>query len=232
MLNNTIIQSDQEDFLIALLKTTAQAMGSNIAVRQAPTYTPQAQGSVERFHRTLMGQVRAIKLQLENNYNIHLTSKHPIMPWVIRHAAYLLNRYAVHSDGNTSYYRRWRKERKTPICEFGETVLYLLPTAKSMPKMEAKFLPAIWLGKDTPTNENIHGNSTKVIRARTIRRQIKPEKYNRQLMDVINTTPMTAPPSAPDILVMPAPKTNPPKRHASATTTSTETQTQRRTEHQ
>jgi len=67
VLSNTVVQSDNEDFLIALLEATASAMGSNIAVRQSPAYTSQAQGSVERFHRTLMGQVRALKLQLENN---------------------------------------------------------------------------------------------------------------------------------------------------------------------
>ena len=59
-LNNTVIQWDQEDFLKALLKMTATAVG-NIAVREAPAYTSQAQGSVERFHRTLMGQIRTLK---------------------------------------------------------------------------------------------------------------------------------------------------------------------------
>ena len=58
VLNSTILQSDQEDHLIALLRTTAAKMGGDITVRQAPTYTSQAQGSVERFHRTLMGQNR------------------------------------------------------------------------------------------------------------------------------------------------------------------------------
>ena len=200
--SNTVIQSDQEDFLMALLKMTATAVG-NIAVRQSPAYTSQAQGSVERFHRTLMGQIRALKLQLENNYGAHLTSKHPIMPWLVKHAACLLNRYAVHADGNTSYYRRWNKEHKTPICEFGETVLYMLPTAKHRPKMEARFFQAIWLGKDTSTNENILGISNHIVKARTIRRQTKPEKYNKQMMDVINSTPMTTP-TATSFVVLPA----------------------------
>ena len=138
-----------------------------------------------------MGQIRALKLQLENNYGTHLTSKHPIMPWLIKHAAYPLDRYVVHADGNTSYYRRWNKEHKTPICEFGETVLYMLLTAKHRPKMEARFFQAIWPGKDTSTNENILGISRQVVKARTIRRQTKPEKYNKQMMDIINSTPMT-----------------------------------------
>ena len=63
-----------------------------------------------------MGQVRALKLHLENSYNTRLTSKHPIMPWMVKHAAYLLNRYAIHADGNTGYYRRWNKEHQKKRC--------------------------------------------------------------------------------------------------------------------
>ena len=188
VLNTTILQSDQEDHLIALLKTVAAKMGGNITVRQAPTYTSQAQGSVERFHRTLMGQFRTLKAQLQHNYDRTITSKHPIVPWLVRHTAYLLNRYAVHVDGNTSYFRRWHKDHRHPLCEFGETVQYLLPTSKQLPKMEQRFFPAIWLGRDTTTGETLLGIANKVIRARTIRRMPRPEKYNKQLFDVISRT--------------------------------------------
>ena len=56
VLNSTILQSDQEDHLIALVSE----VGGNITVRQSPTYSSQAQGSVERFHQTLMGQIRTL----------------------------------------------------------------------------------------------------------------------------------------------------------------------------
>ena len=119
----TILQSDQEESLVSLLKTTARTIGSNITVRQAPAYSSQSQGSIERFHRTLFNQVRTLSAQLRNNYKLNIISiNHPMMPWVIRHAAYLLNRYAIHNDGKTSYFRRWNKEHKTPLCEFGETI--------------------------------------------------------------------------------------------------------------
>ena len=36
ILNNTVLQSDQEGFIISLLKMVATAMGSNIAVKQSP----------------------------------------------------------------------------------------------------------------------------------------------------------------------------------------------------
>ena len=88
-----------------------------------------------------------------------------------------------------------------------------------MPKMQARFYPAIWLGKDTSTNENILGISNKVVKARTIPRQIKPHKYNKQLMDIINSSPAMIPATAPSIVVLPQPAA----REQQATT-STETQ--------
>ena len=188
----TILQSDQEEYLVSLLKTTARTIGSNITVRQSPAYSSQSQGSIERFHRTLFNRVRTLTAQLRNNYKLNnISINHPIMPWVIRHAAYLLNRYAIHNDGKTSYFRRWNKEHKTPLCEFGETIQYMIPHYKRMPKLESRFYKGTWLGKDTMTSESIIGIQGKIIRTRTIRRQIEPDKYDRQLMDIINAPPWT-----------------------------------------
>ena len=143
-----------------------------------------------------MGQVRTLKAQLETNYDISITSQHPIIPWLVRHTVYLLNRYATHADGNTGFYRRWNKEHRTPLCEFGETVLYQLPHVKDLPKLENRFLPAIWRGKDTATGETLLGIATTVVRSRTIKRQPMPEKYNKQLMDIINNSGLNEFPTA------------------------------------
>ena len=224
VLNSTVLQTDQEDHLIALLKATASRMGGNISVRQAPAYSPQSQGSVERFHRTLMGQVRALKSQLQQNYNITIHSQHPVMPWLVRHSAYLLNRFATHADGNTSFYRRWNKDNKPPLCEFGETIQYMLPAVKSLPKLEQRFMPGIWLGKDTATSEHIIGITNKVIRSRTIRRQPKPEKYNQQLMDVISRNNLNKSATAGPTVVQPPMIFRPMRRQAEASATQTEEQ--------
>ena len=81
----------RQNHLITPLHTAANKMGGgNITVRQSPAYSPQAQGSVERFHRTLMGQIRTLRAQLQQNYHRTITSKHPIVPWLVRHTAHLL----------------------------------------------------------------------------------------------------------------------------------------------
>ena len=228
VLSNTVVQSDQEEHLISLLKATAAKLGNNIAVRQSPAYSSQSQGSVERFHRTLMGQVRTLKAQLETNYDIIITSQHPIIPWLVRHAVYPINRYATHADGNTSFYRRWNNEHRTPLCEFGETVLYHLPHVKDLPKLENRFLPAIWLGKDTATGETLLGIATKVVRSRTIKRQPMPGKYNKQLMDIINNSGLNKFPTAGTTVPLPVAYKPPPrtsKESAAAATQTTGEQT-------
>ena len=60
-----------------------------------------------------------------------------------------MNRYAVHSNGRTSYFNRWNREQHTPLCELGETVQYMLLTVKQFPKPEPRFYNWIWLGKGT-----------------------------------------------------------------------------------
>jgi hypothetical protein len=152
VLNSTVLQTDQEDHLIALLHAAANKSGGNISVKQASAYSSQSQGSVERSHRTLMGQVSALKSQRQQNYDTTIHSQHPVMPWV-RHAACLLNRYAIHSDGNTSFYRRSSKYNKQPLCEFGETVQHMLPAVKVLPKLEQRFMPGIWLYRQRHSNQ-------------------------------------------------------------------------------
>ena len=114
-----ILQSDNEDTLNALLKATAAKVGS-MTVRHAPSYSSNSQGSVVRLHSKLLGQVRVVKAQVESNYSITMSTKHYLQPWIVRHAAWAVNRYVIHPDGYTSFDRRWGRNYERAICEFGE----------------------------------------------------------------------------------------------------------------
>ena len=108
----------------------------------------KAQGSIERLYRTLFGQARVIREHIRTKYGVYVGMQHPVMPWLIKHSAFLINNYLIHSDGVSSYFRRWKSDNKTPICEFGESILYMpSPAIKQYPKLENRFCPGIWLGK-------------------------------------------------------------------------------------
>ena len=72
----------------------------------------------------------------------------------------------------------------------------MLPTVKHFPKSEPRFYNGIWLGKDRTTGESLIGIYNKIVRARTIRRQIMPHKYNQQPLDCVHTGPWKTPASA------------------------------------
>ena len=183
-----IIQCDNEPTLKTVATGAAAKIG-NITVRQTPTYSSNSQGSVERFHRTLFGQVKSLREQVKASYNNHMIgNNHPLMPWMIRHAAWLINRYLIHSDGLTSYQRRWERDYKHAICEFGETVLYRVP-AKQLVKGDLALHKAIWLGVDDSNGESFVGTTEGVIRARTIRRLQQDFKYDEQLLNQQHGTP-------------------------------------------
>ena len=84
--NSAVLQSDEEDLLITVLKATALAFGGNMRVRQKPAYSSQqSQGSVdERYHATFAAQIRTLPARVEKNYNTIIGARHLITPWIVQ----------------------------------------------------------------------------------------------------------------------------------------------------
>ena len=118
-LSTPTLQPDQEECIQNLLKAVAQKLGNNVNIRQSPAYSSQSKGSIERFHRTLMGQVRALVQQVTTSYNLTLSVQHPVMPWIARHAAWpctMTDKQVTKDDGKRTtkhHYARWQKQYNT-----------------------------------------------------------------------------------------------------------------------
>ena len=78
--------------------------------------TPESQGVVERFHQTLQGQTRTLCHQLKEKVNIDIESTSTLLPWISKHASWLISRYLAHSsDKLASYARRF----SSPFAHLG-----------------------------------------------------------------------------------------------------------------
>ena len=121
---SAMVQSDNEPYLKALVQAVASKVPS-ISARHSPAYSSQSQGRIERLHRTRFGQASVIREHIRTKYRFYVGMQHPVMPWLIKHSAFLTNNYLIHSDGVSSYFRRLKSDNKTPICEFGESILYM-----------------------------------------------------------------------------------------------------------
>ena len=76
------------------------------------------------------------------------------MAWAVRHSAYLINRFLIRAGGHTSYQAQWGRTHNTALCEFGETVMYMVLTLQQRPNLEPRFFRGTWLGKCTSTGES------------------------------------------------------------------------------
>ena len=119
-----ILQIDPEPSLKALVAEITSEVGG-LSVRHSPTGWKQAQGAVGTLQSNLHAQIRALKLDLEARYpGFDLSITHPLFSWLVKHAQWLLNRYAQKSDGLTPFEKRWGKPYSASLCRFAEVVRF------------------------------------------------------------------------------------------------------------
>ena len=129
-----------------------------------------------------------MKETIKNNYGVQVQVDSALMTWTVKHAAWLHNRYQLHTDGKTSYSRRWNHDYIKPICEFAETVLFHYAEPLDN-KTTPKWTEGIWLGRCTQSDEHFVGTKDNVFRTRTIRRLPKSDRYKKELLEGLQATP-------------------------------------------
>ena len=122
------LQSDNEAVLKRLLEDMVKSI-PGLSKRHAPRSSSASNSYVERAIGFLEAMCRTLRFHVESKYKIILTAAHPIVPWLVRHASFLVARFQQHSDGFTSFQRRWSKDFRQPLCEFTEQV-WFRPTAR------------------------------------------------------------------------------------------------------
>ena len=103
------LRGDQEPALQAVLHEVQKKRGVATFVEEAPIASHASVGGVERYHRLLQEEVRALKLGLERNLaGKVLVSSHPLAAWLVRHASRALFRFHVVREWQSTAYRRVR----------------------------------------------------------------------------------------------------------------------------
>ena len=182
-----IIQYDPEPSLKALVSETLTELGG-MSMRATPRDWKQAHGFVGKSQQNFYGQARAIRLQLQERYNVQISVQHAVYPWIVKHPQFTLSRFLTHSYGNTSYFRRWGKNYSSTVCEFGETVLFRY-SGKLKDKGDTAWSTGIWLGRDTEADEHIVSTGTGIIKVRTIKRQVPSKQWDQELFLKLQATP-------------------------------------------
>ena len=74
----------------------------------------QSNGEIENSVKKVEGQIRTMKMAIEDRYDMIIGDEHNVLPWLVRHAAQSINRYTVLDNGKTPYMmikgRRFRRK--------------------------------------------------------------------------------------------------------------------------
>ena len=141
-----VFKSDNEPAILALKQAVKNESAVEIVMEESPVGESASNGEVENAIKQVEGQFRTVKSNVEEKYGEKLVSTHMSVPWMIRHAAELIDRFAVGQDGRTSYQRRKGKRFGGQMMEFGEGVMYLTAKSAGKNKFDSRWEEGIWLG--------------------------------------------------------------------------------------
>ena len=141
-----VLQHDAENAIRGLAQAIQNHLGaSKVSVREAPPYSHQSQGAVESMNAFVQSQIRALWLDTRERYpELDITSN--VVPWLIRHAGWLIARFHTRSrDKLTPYKMVTGGDYSHPVARFGEVVLGKIP--KPQTKIQRRWVRGVWLGK-------------------------------------------------------------------------------------
>ena len=96
-------------------------VGVEVIPREPPEGDHMTNGRVEMAVREVKRQSRTLIISVEQNTSVRIADDSPLLSWLPRFAAQVMNKMRVGSDGKTRELRTGRRWRK-PMAQFGEKV--------------------------------------------------------------------------------------------------------------
>ena len=153
------VRSDNEPAILKLVNTAVNVLklnGMDVTVEGSAEYDPQSNGAAESAVRLVKGQVRALQVGLENDIKSHIPVGHPVITWLVRHAAMVRTMRVVGADGKTAWQRARGSTCKLKLVNFGEVTRYKCRSQENgIGQSGFDWGIGIWLGVDARTGQHI-----------------------------------------------------------------------------
>ena len=162
-----------------------------IVLEHSPVGESQSNGRVEGAIDRVKAQIRALKLDVETNYDMKLADNHPIWPWLIEYAGQTLHMFQVtRGDGLTPSQRIRGKTSSGPRARIGDKVLYkMMKTVKADNDTERRWKYGIWQGMIEHTGEHVIGTKEGTLKCRAISQLVPDKRYDAEFFDSTRGTP-------------------------------------------
>ena len=185
-----IIMSDQENAVKNLVDMVRDSRTHETAVINTPKGSSASAGGIERANFEVEKLIRTLRSRFEENYGESVGLGHKMLPFLVRHCAWLITLYQVESDGKTPFERLRGRTYQGQVAEFAEVVHFRDPgKAADMPKLDDRWNLGLWLGKSLASDEHYVGTSAGVRRCRSIWRHPEKQRWDKKMMTEMNGEP-------------------------------------------
>ena len=196
---NYELQSDGEPAIKALVQAFRPRSGATtLSYRQSPAHSHASNGSAEVTVKIVKGVMRTLCCAFARRYGLRITVDSAILPWIVRHTAFIYNRFQVLKSGRTPFEQLRMKKYMSPMCEIGECVLAKRYEARAT--IESNFTKGLWLGRTTSTDEHIVGTPTGIVTARAVRSLEGSAKWDAKHERAMKYTPWFTSPASEFLL--------------------------------
>ena len=186
-----VIKTDTEPAIVDLRKAIGASRGGTpTGYDDSRVGDSNSNGRIERKIREVKGLIRTLRSGLKTTSGSKVSLESSIVPWIVRHAAYILTRCQVMPCGRTALTRIKGQKTHRPLVAFGEAVLFKVPkTANRVGDFEDRFQKGIWLGMTVQSAENIVGTADGAYRTAGIIRRAPDQRWSAGMVDSIVGTP-------------------------------------------
>ena len=194
--SKVVLKCDNEPAIVAVLREALKAIridGVDQAMEEhPPPYDSQANGKVEAAVKSVRGMTRTLQVALEDQLQSKIPTTHPVMHWLVSHAADVLTWRIRGPDGLTAYQRARGKPFTYKLIAFGERCNFKFNSKAPIGESD-RWNFGIYVGRDRLNGQHILFNpaSGEVCKARTIMRLPDVQKWCRDSVAKISATPFS-----------------------------------------
>ena len=159
----------------------------------SPPGDHQANGAAEQGVRLAQGYARTLLAAVAQAVGLEdIPESSPLIPYAVRHGAWLYTRFAVRPDGKTAWDELRGKPFRGALAEFGEKVRYLRPEAERAGKLAAKTAVGVFLGREDRTGQVLVGTAERVLRSGKLLRRPEQEQFDAEVVEAVRGVPWDA----------------------------------------
>ena len=198
-----ILKSDNEVSLLKLVKQSLESIKCNVdgiqtaSSEQSVAYDSQSNGGTECAVRMVRGLFRTLKLCTERRIGQEIMPGHPLVSWLVEHAAMVITIKSMGEDGKTAWARARGRGFGQRMLGFGESVMWKLPLKgpqhDEKGNMAPRMTPGTFVGYHKGSNScRVITEEGHLVHTREPMRRPLPDRWNAEILKGISVTPWSS----------------------------------------